>query len=158
MARGEDQAQPLVTNVVVHGCLEVLDLPICPTLRLHVAAEFRMLAFEHASVTKVVDGAALGRRHQPRGRFVGNAGLRPGGERRHQRVLSQVLGSADVAYDPGKPGDQPGSLHAEYGLGRPVRLGCSHRTEYGARPRPVNMWKGIRQPVDRLGQPSGPST
>jgi hypothetical protein len=59
---------------------------------------------------KPVDRPALRRRHQPGAGTCRHAIRRPLLERGDQRVLRQLLGEADVAHDPGEPGDQPGRL------------------------------------------------
>jgi hypothetical protein len=71
------------------------------------AAELLLLAGQAGATAQQVDGAVLGRGHQPGARVGRHAGPRPLLERRHQRVLGQLLGDAHVTHDARQPGDQP---------------------------------------------------
>src|SRR5438445_8485467 len=48
-------------------------------------------------------------------------------ERGDERILRQVLGQADVAGDPGEPGDQPGGLDAPHRVDCAMSVGVRHR-------------------------------
>ena len=81
---------------------------------------------------ELVDGAVLRRRHQPGAGIVRDARLRPALERRHERLLRQILGEADVAHHANQPADQPRRLDAPDRLdglarGRLGRRATSHR-------------------------------
>ena len=60
-----------------------------------------------------VDRAMLRGRHEPRTRLVGHALGRPLLERCHERILCELFGDADVAYEPSEPGDQARRLDAK---------------------------------------------
>ena len=94
----EDQPQDVVLDVVDlvvevgHPCL----LPAPGVLELgHLAAQ-------RVGAPEVVDTAALGRRHQPGRRVVGDPRHRPLLQRGEQRVLREVLGQVDVTRHPGE--------------------------------------------------------
>ena len=114
VAGGEDQAQQLIADVVVERRLDVLDAGVA--FVLEVAADLGVLARLHLVAAELVDRPALGRGHQPGAGVLRNPGLRPFGERGHQRVLRQLFGQADVAHHPGQARDQPGLLDPEDGL------------------------------------------
>jgi len=100
MARGEDQLQEVVTELVV----EVLDE--VGGGRRGFVTELLVLALEHLTATHVVDRAMLRGLHQPRTGAVRNADARPLLERSDQRILRELLGDTDIARDPREPGDQ----------------------------------------------------
>src|SRR2546430_15720597 len=65
--------------------------------------------------------------HEPGARIVRDARLGPALERADERILRQVLGKADVAGDPGEPGDQPGGRDAPHRLDCAMSVGLRHR-------------------------------
>ena len=65
-----------------------------------------VLAVEHLVAPEAVDGAMLGRGHEPRGGVGRHAGLRPLLERGDEGVLREVLRQSDVAHEPREAGDQ----------------------------------------------------
>ena len=112
MAGGEDQAQQVVADVVVERGIEVGRCAFAVDLEL--AAELLVLALHQLGAAQPVDGAVLGRGHQPGAGLVGDAGLRPLLERGDERVLRQLLGQPDVAHHARQAGDQPRLLDPEY--------------------------------------------
>ncbi len=110
MAGDEEQAQQVVSHRVVESGVEVgrrlaLD---------EVAAELVVLAVEHGAAAQHVDGAVLGRLHQPGAGVVGDARLRPALEGGDERVLRQLLGEADVAHHAHQAGDDARRLDAPH--------------------------------------------
>ena len=92
-----------------------------------IAAQLRVLAFQPLAPTQAVEGAVLGRGHEPGARVVGHARLRPALEGDDERVLGQLLGHADIADDAREPSDEPGRLDPPDRLNRTMRLGHLHR-------------------------------
>src|SRR5439155_21321506 len=81
---------------------------------------------EPFSTTKVVDRAMLRGAHEPAGRVVRHAGLRPLLEGRDQRVLGQLLGEADITHDAGEAGDELGGLNPPDSVDRSMNVGRCH--------------------------------
>ena len=124
MAGNEDEAQKLIADIVVHGGFEVLDPGIA--LTLEVAADLLVLAREHPVAADAVDGAALGRGHQPGAGIVRDAGPRPFGQRDHAGILRQLFCQADVAHHPGQARDEPGPFDPEDRLDCLMGFGRRH--------------------------------
>jgi len=93
---------------------------------LELATEFRVLSLEQLVAAQSVEGAMLGRSHEPGAGVVRNARLRPLLERDHERVLRQLFGHAHVADDPGQAGDQPRRFDPEDRLDGTLGLGNRH--------------------------------
>ncbi len=125
MAGDEHEAQQVVADVIVDGGVEIRE-PRVP-IGLDVVAELLVLTVEHLAPAQLVDGPVLRRGHEPGSRVVRDARLGPALERRHERVLCQILGQADVARDPGEAGDQAGGLDPPHGVDRVVRTRFRHR-------------------------------
>ena len=87
---------------------------------LQLAAELLVLAVAQGPAAQLVDAAPLRGGHEPGAGVVRHARLRPRLERRHQRVLGEVLGQADVADHPRQAGDQPRRLDPPDRLDRAV--------------------------------------
>ena len=85
-----------------------------------------MLAVAELVAAKDIDGAMLGGGHQPGAGIVGDAGGGPLLERRHQRVLGQFLGEADIAHHAGETGDELGLLDPEDCLDGAMGVGRRH--------------------------------
>jgi hypothetical protein len=107
VAGGEDQPEQVVPDHVVQR-LHPRRGPVRLVGPDQVAAQLRGLALQPLGAPEEVDRPVLGGGHQPGGRPVGDAGLRPPLQRRDQRVLGQLLGQADVPGDPGEGGDELG--------------------------------------------------
>ena len=105
VAGGEDQPQEVVADVVVHGGVEVRRERRPPGLQ--VAGELLVLALQPRAAAQLVDGAVLGRGHQPGARVARDAFRGPLLERRDQRVVRQVLGQSKVAHHARQAGDEP---------------------------------------------------
>jgi hypothetical protein len=106
MARGEHQAQHVVADHVVGGGFGIGREQRGPPV--FVVVDRRLFARVQVALAHAVDRATLGRGHQPRARFVGNAVGGPVFERGEEGVLRQFLGQADVAHHARETGDEPG--------------------------------------------------
>ena len=124
VAGGEDQAQEIVSHVVVDRGVEIGDSGLLP--RVELVADLLVLALGHGPLAQQIDGAMLGGSHEPGTGIVGHAGRGPPLQGRDQRVLRQVLGDADVAHHPGQSRDEPGRLDAPDGVDRAMGVGERH--------------------------------
>jgi hypothetical protein len=111
VAGGEDEPQQIIADVIVEGGIEV-GLG-CLARGLQLPAQLVVLALDQLAATQAIDGAMLGRRHQPGARLVRNPRLRPLLKRGDERVLRQLLGKAHIAHHTGKAGDELGLLDTE---------------------------------------------
>ncbi len=89
MAGDEDQAQQIVADVLVDRRVEVAVTRFL--LGLEVASDFLLLALESRFAAQHIDRPMLRRAHEPRPRIARHARFWPLLERRHQRVLGQLL-------------------------------------------------------------------
>ena len=119
MAGGEDEAEQLVADVVVGLRGEVGLL-----VRLELARDLLLLAFEGLRAPQAVDRLVLGGAHEPGARVVRHARLRPLLQGGDERILREVLGKADVADDAREAGDQPGGLDPPDRVDGRVRVLC----------------------------------
>ena len=108
MAAGEDQAKEVIADLVVHrslmlGCVH-------RHLDADVARQLLLLSLQPGAAADQVDRPVLRGGHEPGARVVRDARLRPALQRRHQRVLGEILGEAEVAHHPRQAGDQSGGL------------------------------------------------
>ncbi len=143
MAGGEHQAQEVVAHLVVEGGVQVGLVGVLADLEL--ARELLLLALVQLAAPQAVDRAVLCRAHQPGARVVRHALVRPLLQGRHQRLLGEVLGQAEVADDAGEAGDQPCRLDSPDGFDRPVGVGDRHRAASLASPRrPTAPWASRR--------------
>src|SRR6185437_10522868 len=85
-------------------------------LLLEVAGERGVALVETLPAAPAVDRAALGDGRQPGAGIARDAGLRPLLQRRHERVLGELLCQADVARPAGEPGDELAGLDAPHRL------------------------------------------
>ena len=104
VARGEDEAQEIIPDVVVQRRIDVHGSGFDPLLS--VGIEYLMRAIEPRRAAQGIDGAVFRCRHEPRPGIVGNADFRPSLERGDEGILCQILGDPDVAHHSGKPGDE----------------------------------------------------
>jgi len=81
-------------------------------------SEFLGLAAKVVGAAKVVDSATLGRGHQPRGGIGRHTGRRPLLERRHKRVLREVLRKLDITRHSSKGAHESGRLRPPRGSDR----------------------------------------
>jgi hypothetical protein len=116
VARDEDEAQEVVAHVVVDGLFDRLAPALF--LGLGVVPHRLLRALGELAAAQAVDGAVLRRRHEPRAGVVGHARLGPLLERRHERVLRELLGEADVAHHAREAGDDPRRLDPPDGVDR----------------------------------------
>ena len=66
-------------------------------LEFELSRNLSVFLFEHSSATQIVEGAALGRRHQPGTGIFGDTFDGPLLEGRDEHVLAEFFGDADVA-------------------------------------------------------------
>ncbi len=103
MAGCKDQPKHLVADVIIKRRVQIGHRLL---LRFQFARNHLVFTREHAGTAQVVQGAAFGRRHQPRPRPFRNAAHRPMLERRQQRVLRQLLRQRHITQHFGKAGDK----------------------------------------------------
>jgi len=70
MARGEDQPQPLIADIVIEGCVPIRHRLLLPR---HVARQHVVGAGKHLAAAQMIERAALRSRHQPRAGLVRDA-------------------------------------------------------------------------------------
>jgi len=125
MAGNEDEAQQVVAHRIVH---RGINIGLCGVLLdFELVAELFMLALAQLAAAEEIDGAMLGRGHEPGAGLVRNPYLRPLLKRRNERVLRKLLGEADIAHHPRKAGDEPRLLDPENGLDGAMGVGSRHR-------------------------------
>ncbi len=134
MAGGEDQPQQVVADRVVERGLEVGRRRVLR--RLHVVADLLVLPIEHPAAPEVIDGAVLGRRHEPGARVPRNARPGPLLERGDERVVRQVFRQVDVAHDAGQRGDQLRRFNAPDGVNRAAACPVASTDTQSAGPVP----------------------
>lgn len=130
MAGDEHQPQQVVADGVVDFCVEIRLVHF--ELLLDLACELAFLAAMQLGATQAIDGAMPGGGHEPGPGLIRDAGARPLFERRHHRILGQILGKAHVAHHASQARDEPGSLDAEDGLDG--TLGWRRRHKEGSIP------------------------
>jgi hypothetical protein len=142
VARREHEAQEVVCDVVaqvrVDARLRLLEL-----LR-DLARELVLLPGVQLALAQAVEGAVLGGGHEPRGRIVGHARLRPRLECCDQRVLRELLGDADVAHHARDAGDDLRRLHAKDRFDRLVRRLGGHAARASVRRLAARCFDGAR--------------
>jgi hypothetical protein len=94
MTRREDEAQEIVADVVVDPRLEILRGPRI----LDHPPKFLVFPILALESPKLVDRPTLCGRHEPSAGIVRRTLGGPVLERRHQRVLGELLGEPDVAH------------------------------------------------------------
>ena len=125
---GEDEPKQLIADVVVQGGVQIGHGLL---LGLHVPGDHLVLALEHSAAAQMIQGPALGGRHQPGAGFFRNACRGPPLEGGQQGFLRQILGQRHIAQHPRQAGDQPGLLDPPDGQDRAMGVGGRH----GRRPR-----------------------
>ena len=120
---GEDEPKQLVADVVVQGGVQIGHGLL---LLLHVPGDHLVLALEHPAAAQMIQGPALGGRHQPGAGFFRNACRGPPLEGGQQGFLRQILGQRHVAQHPRQAGDQPGLLDPPDGEDRAMGVGGRH--------------------------------
>ena len=129
MTGREDQAEEIVADVVVEPGVDLGPGRFPATVQL--AAQLGVLPLEHLVAAEEVDGPPLSRRHEPGPGIVRDSGFRPPHERGQQRVLGQVLGDTDVAYDTRETGDEPGGLDPPDRFDGAMDVGSRHGPQSG---------------------------
>src|SRR5260221_5439455 len=104
MAGNEYQAQQIVTNIVIEGCIEIRHDHLS---RRELATEFLVLAREQRVSAEVINRTMLGCGHKPGSRVVPDTRLWPLLERSDESILRKVLSDAHIAHHPCETGDQP---------------------------------------------------
>jgi hypothetical protein len=99
MAYHEREAQHVIADFVVNFFIVV-------RLRIEIAQQFFVFAFERFLPPDCVDGATLGCRHKPGAGIVREALPRPLRERRDESILREIFGPSDVANDPRQRRDE----------------------------------------------------
>src|SRR5258708_32320313 len=98
------QAQQVVANIVIEGCIEVRHDHLS---RRELATEFLVLALEPRVSAEVINRTMLGCGHKPGSRVVRDTRLWPLLERSDESILREVLGNASLAHHPPATGDHP---------------------------------------------------
>ena len=97
MAGCEQQAKQVVADVIVNRGVKAFHGHFL--LRLELATNLLMLAFQPFVSSEKVDGAMLRRGHKPGAWIVRYPRLRPLLQRGDESVLGELLSAADVAHD-----------------------------------------------------------
>jgi len=148
---GEDQPKQLIADVVVQGGVQIGHGLL---LGLHVPGDHLVLALEHSAAAQMVQGPALGGRHQPGAGFFWNACRRPPLEGGQQGFLRQILGQRHIAQHPRQAGDQPGLLDPPDGQDRAMGVGGRHGRRPRLRaPRVKGRYGRTREPRTSLPSP-----
>jgi hypothetical protein len=119
VACDEDEPEEVVVERVVDGGLRGL-------LDLRQATDLLDLALVDVRPAHPVDAAMLGRGHEPGARVIRDARLRPLLEGGDERLLSEVLGEADVTHEARGARDQARGLDSPHGLDRASDVGLGH--------------------------------
>ena len=125
MARGEDEPQQIVADVVIDARRRDRErpTPAASSSSWPSCSCLRSSSFWRRSE---IDRAMLRGGHEPCAGIIGNARLGPLLERDHERILREVLGQADVAHDAREPGDHLRRLDSPDGIDRAVRIRKRH--------------------------------
>jgi hypothetical protein len=126
MAGNEHQPQQVVADVIVEGRVEIRHGHLRD---LQLVAELFLFAFETLPAPQEIDRAALPCGHDTGARIIRDARLRPLLERGEQRILCEILGLSDVAYESGQARDEPGRLDPPDRLDGAIRVGSRHGTD-----------------------------
>ena len=121
MTCGEDEAEQVVSDVVVDRTIEI-HLLLC----FHPAAELFVLALEPLAAPEVIDRAALADGHEPRTGIVRDPGGGPLLQSRDERVVREVFCQADVSHHVRESGDEPRRFDPPDRVDRGVRFGSHH--------------------------------
>jgi hypothetical protein len=124
MARGEDEAEKVVSDVIVDRVVEIRHGHLL--LGLELAANFAVFALEQLAAAQAVDGAMLRGGHEPGAGIIGDARLGPLFECGDESVLREFLGKADVAKHARETGDDAGRFDAPDGVDGAVGIGSCH--------------------------------
>jgi len=89
VAGREHQTEQVVAGGVVHRGLQIRLGALAQALQL--AAQLVLLALEHLAPSQPVDGAVLGRGHEPGARVVRDARLRPLLQGGHESLITRSL-------------------------------------------------------------------
>ena len=95
MARGKDESQDIIIDDLVERLIQCIGKMLL--LEFEPSRNLSVFLFEHSSATQRVEGAALGRRHQPGTGIFRDTFDVPLLEGRDEHVLAEFFGDADVA-------------------------------------------------------------
>src|SRR5439155_17122630 len=109
-------------------------------------AKLLVLAFEQLVAAEEVDRTVLRGGHQPGTGIARDAGLRPLLERGDERIVREVLGEPDVAYDPREAGDDPRRFDPPDRVDRAMGVGSRHDSRSHHRPRFSARLAPLRSP------------
>ena len=118
MAGREHQPQQVVAHIIVQRRVEVGH----GAAGFELVTELLVLTLEQLLPAEEIDRPVLGGSHEPGARIPRHAGSRPLFERRHERVLREVLRQADVADNADKRRDEPWGLDAPDGVDRAMSV------------------------------------
>jgi hypothetical protein len=124
LTRRENQAQKVVTDVVVESGLDVGRATMA--LGFDLMPELFVRSVHHFAATKVVQRAVLGGGHEPGTGVLRHPLSRPLLQRRDEGILGELLGAPDVAHDPGDTRDEPCRLDAPNRVDSAMRFGSCH--------------------------------
>ena len=124
MAGDKNEAEEVVAHSVVDCGVEIRHGHLL--LHLKLAAEFFVFALKELIAAKVINGAMLGRGHEPGARIVRDAGVWPLFEGGDEGVLGEFFGNADVADDAGESGDDAGGLDTPDSVDGAMGVGRGH--------------------------------
>ena len=105
MTGNEEQAQQVITNIVVKSGLQIRRGHL---FRPKLSTQSLVLALNPCVSSEVIHGAMLGSRHEPGARVIRDARLGPLLERGDQSILREILGKAHITHDPREAGNEPG--------------------------------------------------
>ena len=108
MTSGEDEAEEVISDVIVECSFEIRHGPLLTGLEF--ASEFTVLLLEQLATAKAVNGAVLGSCHEPGARIVWDTGGGPLLQGGDESVLRELFSKANVAHDARETGDDPGGF------------------------------------------------
>jgi hypothetical protein len=124
MTGHEHQAKQIIAELIVHGYIKTLHIPL--PLSLYLAAQLFVLPLDPMVAAQVVDRPVFRGDHQPGARVLRYTRFRPLRKGRNEGVLSQFLGDTHVAHDPGDTRYDSGGFHPPDCVYRPVDIGSRH--------------------------------
>src|ERR1700722_16701879 len=107
MTSSKHQPEKVVANVIVESRFEVRHGHL---FLFQFASEFCVFTFQPGVAAEVINGSMFSSSHEPSARIIRNARLRPLLKRRHQSILREILGNANIAHNAHQASDQPRRL------------------------------------------------
>ena len=121
MAGNEYQAEKVVANMIVDRGFQSSHGGLLPGIDF--AAKLLVLTFEKFCAAEGVDGAMLGRGHEPGTRIIRDARLWPTLESGNECILCEVFRETDVTHHTRETGDEPGRLNSPDGVDGAMNVG-----------------------------------